>query len=618
VPPGFGYCHHLVEQLPPVASWGSRYVTTPLASRSKGDTFRIVTAEDDATVTVDGAAVATLDAGEFHERLIDGASTIDANKPILVVQYSNGSSFDDTVSDPFMVILPPFEQFQEAYTVTTPATGFAHNYVNLAVPVAATGAVKLDGQALPASTFKAVGDSGFAAGSVEVGLGDHRLESTSPFGVTVYGFDSFDSYGYSGGLAAGEVATVGKLALTPASETLDVGSEGCVEAKATTDAGATVSDVRVDFAVSGVHDTSGFETTAGNGGARYCYKGAKVGDDEITASLGGLTAKATKRWRAANRAPVAVDDRAATGAGAPLTLNAASLLANDRDPDGDPLSVTQVAATNATHGTVTLAGGKVSYAPAAGFSGAAAFSYTIADGRGKTAAARVLVTVRPPAPKPPPPVKPTPVQQEVKGVTTAAADLLLACTERRVVLEDVVPVGSRVRLVGVADQQFVGRKVSIVFFATKKVVATPTVAADGSFTATAPLPPKRLRTSNRARYQASVGGQKSLELKLARRMQVLSIAAGGGKVAISGRVIGPLAARRADRVVHLERRVSCSRTTRVAQVKPRPNGTFRISVDAPAGQAAAVYRLSTKVRPSRRSRRAARTFSLPRSVALAG
>jgi hypothetical protein len=35
-------CDHLVEQLPPVNQWGRQFVTMPLATRSGGDTFRIL------------------------------------------------------------------------------------------------------------------------------------------------------------------------------------------------------------------------------------------------------------------------------------------------------------------------------------------------------------------------------------------------------------------------------------------------------------------------------------------------------------------------------------------------------------------------------------------------
>ena len=60
-------------------------------------------------------------------------------------------------------------------------------------------------------------------------------------------------------------------------------------------------------------------------------------------------------------------------------------------------------------------------------------------------------------------------------------------------------------LLGVADRSFAGRAVELFFAATRKVVASAVVGADGRFAATAPLPPKRLRASNAARYEAQIG-----------------------------------------------------------------------------------------------------------------
>ncbi len=76
-----------------------------------------------------------------------------------------------------------------------------------------------------------------------------------------------------------------------------------------------------------------------------------------------------------------------------LTISAASLLANDSDPDGDPLSIVSVA--NAANGTVAFnsQNNAVTFTPTTGYSGAASFSYTIADGRGANASATVNLTV---------------------------------------------------------------------------------------------------------------------------------------------------------------------------------------------------------------------------------
>jgi autotransporter-associated beta strand protein len=80
-----------------------------------------------------------------------------------------------------------------------------------------------------------------------------------------------------------------------------------------------------------------------------------------------------------NRPPLAVDDSATTGRNQVLSIPAASLLANDTDPNGDPLIITAVSATSARGGTVTLSGGMVTYTPPAGFVGSDSFTYTIAD-----------------------------------------------------------------------------------------------------------------------------------------------------------------------------------------------------------------------------------------------
>ena len=89
-----------------------------------------------------------------------------------------------------------------------------------------------------------------------------------------------------------------------------------------------------------------------------------------------------------NAAPVATDDTTTATAGTEVVI---PVLINDNDPDGDPLTVTLVGA--ATSGTVTNNGVSVSYLANTGFSGTDTFTYTIADGRGGVATAKVTVTV---------------------------------------------------------------------------------------------------------------------------------------------------------------------------------------------------------------------------------
>jgi len=96
---------------------------------------------------------------------------------------------------------------------------------------------------------------------------------------------------------------------------------------------------------------------------------------------------------AANASPVAGDDTGlATAYGTVLTIDPATLLGNDTDADGDVLAIQSVTAV--AGGTVGLdAHGNIVFTPAAGFSGAASFTYTVFDGRGGTDSASVAITV---------------------------------------------------------------------------------------------------------------------------------------------------------------------------------------------------------------------------------
>ena len=82
----------------------------------------------------------------------------------------------------------PFEQFLAGYTITTPASGFGVNFVNVVAPNAAVGNITLDGTTIPADSFTAIGTSGFSGVQIPIALGAHWgecipfvLNSTSQF-----------------------------------------------------------------------------------------------------------------------------------------------------------------------------------------------------------------------------------------------------------------------------------------------------------------------------------------------------------------------------------------------------------------------------------------------------
>ena len=86
--------------------------------------------------------------------------------------------------------------------------------------------------------------------------------------------------------------------------------------------------------------------------------------------------------------PIANDDTINTSRNVPATRN---VLANDSDPDGDPLTITAV--TQPSNGSVTTDGQTVTYTPDDDFTGSDSFTYTISDGN-STDTATVTVRVR--------------------------------------------------------------------------------------------------------------------------------------------------------------------------------------------------------------------------------
>ncbi|WP_051911355.1 PKD domain-containing protein [Methylomicrobium agile] len=205
-------CDHLVEQIPPIDTWGTSFLTTPLATRTGGDIFRILAAKNGTKVDIDGKTVAKLKRGKFKQ--VDLASgsfhQITTSGPALVVQYSKGTTADRVVSDPFMMIIPPTEQFGADYLISTPPEDPVRfeNYINIVAPTDKLGGLRLDGNAI-SGPFTAIGATGFSGAQIKVDIGVHQIShdpQNVPFGVYSYGFAASDSYGYSGGARLAKIA----------------------------------------------------------------------------------------------------------------------------------------------------------------------------------------------------------------------------------------------------------------------------------------------------------------------------------------------------------------------------------------------------------------------------
>lgn len=236
---------HICEMLPPVQSWGKRYATVEYKRDNKGDFFRIIASQnqtrwkmkyyDKSSGVLLGQRDGVLNAGEFYEDfnqyvgrgLVDGfrgTSVWEADKPVLVMQYSYSANWDmGDEFDPFMIIVTPQEQYIQATVFQSPAnSAFSTNWFNVVAEGDSTDAeqkklksVTLDGKPIwirqPTFLSNRIPGTNLFWQNVNVAPGPHRVTSQTRFGGYIYGFSSFDSYGWPAAMAIRKLDEVDTL-----------------------------------------------------------------------------------------------------------------------------------------------------------------------------------------------------------------------------------------------------------------------------------------------------------------------------------------------------------------------------------------------------------------------
>ncbi|NML27147.1 retention module-containing protein, partial [Zoogloea dura] len=123
------------------------------------------------------------------------------------------------------------------------------------------------------------------------------------------------------------------------------------------------------------------------------YNGQTTITYTVSDGKGGTsTTTVTVNVTPVNDPPVARPDAATTPEDTPVTV---SVLGNDSDPEGNPLTVTG-ATVDPGRGSVTVnPDGTLSFTPAPNYNGPAVITYTISDGQGGTATSTVTINVTP-------------------------------------------------------------------------------------------------------------------------------------------------------------------------------------------------------------------------------
>lgn len=298
IPVNTNFCDLIMEQLLPVDTWGTAFVTVPTLGRLNGDRIRVLAASDDTEVTINGTEV-QLQRGEFHEQIVDEPAYITSDRPVLLAQYGHSAKYDGPagIGDPFMMLVPPVQQYLTAYTVATPEISvMIDHFIRIVVPVGAEESVTLDGVPL-AATFVPIGSSGYAATQIEIDPGAYVVAADEPISVVQYGWAGVGGYGFPAGMALAPIAAVAGLTVTPATAALEPGTEQCFTATALDADGQPLAGLSVGFDVTGTHTTSGSGITDADGQVEFCYTGTDRGDDMVVATQGAFADAASVAWR---------------------------------------------------------------------------------------------------------------------------------------------------------------------------------------------------------------------------------------------------------------------------------------------------------------------------------
>ncbi len=126
-----------------------------------------------------------------------------------------------------------------------------------------------------------------------------------------------------------------------------------------------------------------------NGADRFTYRVCDNGTPQLCD-----TAVITLNVSPVNDPPVGTNDTYAVTEDVVLNIAAPGLLANDTDPDGDPVTASVLAGP--AHGTLALnANGSFSYTPALNYNGADNFTYRLCDAGGTCDTVTVSLNVAP-------------------------------------------------------------------------------------------------------------------------------------------------------------------------------------------------------------------------------
>ena len=207
-----GRIDHVVEQMPPLHSWGKSFGVFPFPDHDSGYFVKVVGSAVDTTVYVNGEPRHINTPGGFIEYGSSDFLGITADKPVMVAQFVQGNTGQESGA-PSMVMIPPVEQYKNNYVFSVPDGADLRSYLLLVAERDQTSRLMVDGLAVSASWRDIPGTSPVLVGvQLPMSAGLHvaaQEDSSVRFGAVVYGYGSSTcAFTYQAGMCLADIRNV--------------------------------------------------------------------------------------------------------------------------------------------------------------------------------------------------------------------------------------------------------------------------------------------------------------------------------------------------------------------------------------------------------------------------
>lgn len=191
----------ILKQTLPISRLGTNAIFSPIINaRYNNRTLgRVISPFDNNILNISDTTI-ILNKQEFYEFEFDSTFIANTSKPSLFAEYCL-SGINNDYLDPFLLLLPPKENYQNEYLFLVPVfNSLTKNYINIITDSIGKNSLELDNISLKDTPCYKIQGTNKLFFQLPINPGSHNIKSDSLFGLIVYGFGEAESYGYIPGM----------------------------------------------------------------------------------------------------------------------------------------------------------------------------------------------------------------------------------------------------------------------------------------------------------------------------------------------------------------------------------------------------------------------------------